>query len=54
MHTMITLFFIGLVIWLALTVFSTVATLFVAIVGGLIAGIVAIIKSIYDHLKGDL
>ncbi len=54
MRIIITLFFIGLVIWLALAIFSTVATFIVAIVGGLIAGIVAIIKSIYDHLKGDL
>ena len=54
MHIIITLFFIGLFIWLAFAVFNIVATFIVAIVVGLIAGIVAIIKSIYDHLKGDL
>jgi len=54
MHIIVTLFFIGLIIWLALTIFSTIATLFLAIVAGLITGIIAIIKSIYNHLKGDM
>jgi len=54
MHIIVTLFFIGLIIWLALTIFSTVSMLFIGIMSGLIAGIVAIIKSIYNHLKGDM